>query len=171
MMGMLRAGGIDVLSDDERPADEDNPLGYFELRRVRSLAVDGSWLESARGRAIKVVSPLLQHLPRHLHYRVLFMQRDLDEVLESQERVLEHRGLPRRPADPGLRAQFVAHLAVVLRMLRADPAFDALEVPHGDLMRSPDATVARVALFLGSAVDAAAMCRCIDPALHRVRRG
>jgi hypothetical protein len=55
MMQMLEAGGLPILSDDARKADESNPEGYREMERVKELARggDASWLRKARGRAIK----------------------------------------------------------------------------------------------------------------------
>lgn len=171
MMNMLGAGGIELVTDGVRQPDVDNPRGYFELERVKSLAADTAWLSSARGKAVKVISALLQHLPSAHRYKVLFMRRDLDEVLESQARMLEHRGVPRAPSgDAALRADFVAHLEATARLLRGSDAFDVLDVSYAELLDAPVAEVARVASFLGSGVDRAAMRACVDPALHRIRR-
>lgn len=87
MMQMLLEGGMPVLRDAGRPADEHDPRGYLEYRKVRSLKDDCSWLHDADGRAIKVVSQLLYYLPADFEYRDIFMRRDLDEVLQSQEKM------------------------------------------------------------------------------------
>ncbi len=42
MMAMLEAGGVDILTDCLREADEDNPKGYFEFEPVKQLAQDRS---------------------------------------------------------------------------------------------------------------------------------
>src|SRR4051812_40928374 len=78
MCQMLANGGIEVLTDNIRTADPDNPRGYYELEKVKQIKHDASWLPDARGRAFKMVSQLLYDLPRTERYRVLFMQRDLD---------------------------------------------------------------------------------------------
>ena len=170
MMSMLRAGGIEILSDGVRQPDVDNPHGYFELERVKSLATDSSWLESARGKAIKVISVLLEHLPRALGYKVLFMRRELDEVLESQARMLDHRGVVRRPPDPRLREEFAVHLAATERLLRGGSAFAVLDVSYQALTAAAAPEIDRVARFLGAELDRAAMIGCVDPSLHRCRR-
>jgi hypothetical protein len=171
MMNMLRAGGVELLTDGVRAPDVDNPTGYFELERVRSLAKDCDWLDLARGKALKVISALLRHLPATHAYKVLFLQRDLDEVLASQALMLEHRGIPRDPrGDGALRAEFAAHLLATERLLRETPAFDALDVSHAALFESPTAELERIARFLGRGLDVAAMRACIDPALYRSRR-
>jgi len=171
MMNMLRAGGLEIMTDGVRQPDVDNPLGYFELERVKSLATDSAWLGSARGKAIKVISALLQHLPKAHQYKVVFMRRDLDEILESQARMLEHRGRPRDPSEARLRMDFTAHLAAIGGLLRGDAAFEVHDVSYLHLVESPEAETARVASLLGRDLDRVAMRRCIDPALYRVRRG
>ncbi len=75
MMQMLDAGGIDLVTDGLRAADESNPLGYMEYERVKDLedAEDKAWLHDARGRAVKVIAFLLEHLPATYNYKVVFM--------------------------------------------------------------------------------------------------
>src|SRR5437764_1475845 len=86
MMQMLDNGGIEVLTDGVRAADTDNPRGYYELEKVKRLKQDASWLPQARGKVFKMVSQLLYDLPASEAYRVLFMERDFDEMLRSQEK-------------------------------------------------------------------------------------
>lgn len=170
MMNMLQAGGVDLLTDDLRGPDLDNPLGYFEFDRVRSLAKDSAWIETARGKAIKVISPLIQHLPAKFRYQIVFMRRDLDEVIASQARMLEHRGMFHDPAgDDALRAEFVAHLSQIESLLRGSPFFQVHDVSYSALVRSSALEVDRLSLFLGRDLNVAAMSACVDPALYRNR--
>ena len=170
MMRLLQAGGVELVTDGVRGPDVDNPGGYFELERVRFLAHDSAWLFAARGKAIKVISALLRHLPADHRYRVLLLRRDLDEVLASQAQMLERRGVPRDPAeDLTLRADFAAHLAATQRLLHSSDAFDAHEVSYAGLLESPAAELERVATFLCRDLDLSAMRACIDPALYRAR--
>ena len=94
LMQMLAAGGMDILSDGLREADEDNPRGYLEFEPVKNLLNDSKWLFEARGKAVKIVAPLLAALPPGLPCRVILSERDLDEVLDSQERMLARRNQP-----------------------------------------------------------------------------
>ncbi|MEJ2312995.1 MAG: hypothetical protein P8Y11_11410, partial [Gemmatimonadales bacterium] len=86
MMQMLASGGMPIVSDYLRQADESNPQGYYELESVKELDKGGdtSWLRAARGRVVKIIAYLLKYLPKDLNYKVVFMQRDLTEVLASQ---------------------------------------------------------------------------------------
>src|ERR1700757_2956947 len=85
MMQMLDQGGVEVVTDHVRTADTDNPRGYYEYEQVKKIKQDTSWLPATRGKAFKMVSQLLYDLPAGERYRVVFMERDLDEVLVSQE--------------------------------------------------------------------------------------
>src|SRR5205809_5271301 len=86
MMQLLHAGGIPALTDHIRAPDTDNPRGYFEFERVKKVKEDAAWLPDARGKVVKMVSQLLYDLPATERYRVVFMERDLEEVLASQEK-------------------------------------------------------------------------------------
>src|SRR5450755_3042034 len=88
MMQMLENGGVEVVTDRIRSADTDNPKGYYEFEQVKTIKRDTSWLPAIRGKAVKMVSQLLYDLPSCESYRIIFMERDLDETLLSQEKML-----------------------------------------------------------------------------------
>ena len=92
MMKMLEAGGMELLTDEIRTADADNPKGYYEFERVKQIELDAEWLEDSRGKAVKMIAALLKHLPPDYDYEIIFMRRDIREVLASQRRMLVHRG-------------------------------------------------------------------------------
>jgi hypothetical protein len=170
LMRMLAAGGIELVVDGARPADTDNPLGYFELERVKRLDrdPDRSWLRGARGKALKVVSPLLRHLPREQRYRVVLMLRSLDEVIASQNQMLERRGEPNPVDDARTRELYTQHLDEVRRMLDARPEIEWIELRHDEAIADPRASARRLRAFLGTG-DADSMARAVDPSLHRNR--
>jgi hypothetical protein len=173
MMQMLGAGGLSLLTDGTRAADASNPSGYFELESVTRLdaAAARALVAAGRGKAVKIVSPLLHHLPDPGPYRVVFMRRDLDEVLDSQDRMLARRGEAVVDGESaGLRPRFEQHLEDVRAMLARRPCFDTLEVEHRDVLRDPRAAAGRVARFLGTPLDVDRMAAAVNPALHRSRR-
>jgi len=171
-MKMLQAGGLDVLTDDVRQADEDNPEGYFELERVKELASfnDASWLHEARGKVIKIISYLLQHLPDDLKYRVVFMNRDLGEVLASQSRMLQRRGEKVTTPPEEMLQLYVDHLVKIRTILRLRPCFEVLEVPYDATVQDPMQTATRMRLFIGRPLDTDRMARAVNPQLYRNRR-
>lgn len=103
-MQMLAAGGVEPFTDGERTADESNPRGYLELEAVKQLKKDASWVPSARGKAVKVISHLMAELPRDETYRAVFVERDMDEILTSQEKMLERLGRPPRARSSARRS-------------------------------------------------------------------
>ncbi len=173
MMRMLEAGGVTPLDDGRRAADDSNPRGYFEFEPVKDLETakgDVPWLPTARGKAVKIISFLLTWLPEHYNYQVIFMQRDLEEVLASQQQMLERRGTASGPATSSRsREMFASHLTQVERFMEARACFTTLYVPYRDAVADPEATAVAVARFLGRPLDTAAMARAVDTALYRNR--
>jgi hypothetical protein len=169
MMQMLEAGGIAVVTDHERVPDADNPRGYREFERVKKIKQDASWLPEIRGKAVKMVSQLLYDLPPTEHYRVLFMDRDLDEVLASQEKMLARLGQAAAPRQEMARA-FTLHLARLRSWLADQPHLRVLAVRYADLIAHPLAEAARVSGFLEGRLDVAAAVRAVDPSLYRNRK-
>ena len=168
MMQLLAAAGRETLSDAKRAADEDNPLGYFELEKTLELAKDVSWLPGARGKAVKIVAQLLPMLPRNEHYQVIFMQRDLNEVIASQRAMLARRGvLGASLGEAELATTFADQLERVHRHLEGRREFRELLVDYGELVSDPVAAVERVADFVGAPFDRAAAARSVRPELRR----
>jgi len=174
VMRMIRAGGLETVSDGVRAGDGDNPHGYFEHERVKSLAVEAEehWLRSCRGRALKVVSPLLRHLPRGLSYQVIFIERDLDEVLESQERMLRNRGVQEEHGSTAaLREAFVREIQAVRLFLARTPNFRTLFLSFVEVLDSPAAAAGKINAFLGGGLDETAMAAGVDRSLrNRLRK-
>jgi len=172
LMQMLAAGGMPVLSDELRTADDDNPRGYLEYEPVKRLLKDSSWLHEARGKAIKIVAPLLTALPPDLPCRVVLIERDLDEVLDSQDRMLLHsnRSVDATPdRRRALRAEYRRILDRVKSMLARRPLTQLLVLDYASAVADPPKAAKALGDFLGARLDAAKMTAAVDPALHRNR--
>ena len=170
-MKMLEAGGLEVTVDGVRTADDDNPKGYYEDERVKDLAKmeDRSWLRRSRGKAIKVISFLLKDLPADNNYKVVFMERDLSEVLRSQQKMLEHREEESGPEDEKMREVYVEHLRHVRFMVGYRRHLDTLFVSYREVLADPEPHARRLDEFLGGGLDWRAMAEVVDPALYRNR--
>jgi len=172
LMQMLAAGGMTALSDGLRAADEDNPRGYFELEPVKKLLTDAKWLCEARGKAIKIVAPLLAALPPGLACRAILCERDLEEVLDSQERMLVRRNQP-AAATPErrrmLKDEYARMLGRVKAMLAGRPGTQLLAIEHRDAISNALAAAGRVNDFLGGGLDVGKMAAAIEPRLYRNR--
>ena len=171
MMQMLEAGGILPLTDRKRRADEDNPRGYYEYEKAKSLARDSSWVHDARGKAVKIVAQLLPHLPVQdgLEYRIIFMTRDLDEVVRSQRTMLRRQGKDGgRLPDEQLKQTFSRQMNQVKRML-ALKRIPIHFVDYGRCINEPGAVAGEIDAFLGGVLDQESMTGVVDPALWRQR--
>jgi hypothetical protein len=171
VMKMLEAGGLSLLTDGLRTADEDNPKGYFEVERVKNLAreSDKSWLAEARGKGIKVISYLLKSLPPSFNYRVVFIRREMEEVLASQRKMLARRGEAEETPPERMRALFDDDLWRAGYQLRHRPEFETLELHYSAVLARPLEQARRLAAFLGGGLDAEAMAAAVDPQLYRNR--
>lgn len=167
VMQMLAAGGLAVLGDDLRVADADNPRGYLEYEKVKFLERDATWLPEAEGKAIKVISFLLPKLPSHLEYRVIFVRRNLTEVLRSQEKMLERRGQPPGPPAEIMAQHFLKHLQTVEQWLSQQSNTQVLHCDHSQIMQSPSLTAGAIQEFLKLSLNIEKMAACVDPELHR----
>ena len=170
MMKMLQAGGLPLLTDEIRTADEDNPKGYFELERVKQLKEDSAWLDEAKGKVVKVISQLLFDLPPTHQYKVIFMRRRLEEVLSSQKQMLLRRGKfdPAVPEET-LRATFLKHLDTVTEWMRMQKHVDVLYVSYNRMLEEAGPFVDRINTFLGGKLDVEAMRAVVDRNLYRQR--
>lgn len=173
MMRMLDTGGLEILTDNQRTADEDNPRGYFEFEPVKDMdrTDDLSWLEQARGKVVKIVSPLLRYLPTEgYRYRVLFMRRHLREILASQAKMLERRNEPHDPAeDDALFAYYVTHIDEVMEYLAEQPCFETEYFFFREMLGQPADQAHRVNEFLGLSMDEQAMASAVEKKLYRNR--
>lgn len=171
MMKMLEAGGLTLLTDGQREADEDNLGGYYEFEQVKKVAQDASWLELARGKAVKVISRLLYELPKTYNYRVIFMQRHLDEVLASQQQMLVRRGrADGGEGDAELKKLFQKHLDEIGKWLGEQANFAVLYVNYNAMLSQPGLKVQEVVRFLGGGLDAGKMSAVVDQRLYRQRQ-
>jgi hypothetical protein len=171
MMKMLEAGGLSILTDNVRTADTDNLGGYYEFERVKALYKgDIAWLPSAQGKVVKVISTLLPNLPSNYQYRILFMRRDMAEVLASQKKMLVNRGEdPDKFNDAQIAAIFEKNLRQVEEWLHSNPNVKWMDVNYNQLLREPEPLVAKVNEFFGGNLETSVMMGAINPDLYRQR--
>lgn len=172
MMKMLEAVGLEPVTDGIRTADKDNPKGYYELERVKTLDKPGdkSWVAEHKGKVIKVISFLLKDLPSNVNYKVIFMRRSLAEVLVSQNKMLEHRGESNPVEDEKMHRNFEMHLRKVDYQLKTEPNMEVLYVDYKNALENPHFEAKRIAEFLGGGVSAEKMAEVADPNLYRNRK-
>jgi len=171
MMKLLEAGGIPVLIDGIRTADDDNPKGYYEFERVKQLPDgDDAWLADAQGKVVKLISALLYHLPSHYTYHIVFMRRRMEEILRSQQKMLVNRDESTDKVDDAeLTFLFQKHLLKTEAWLIDQPNIEVLYVDYNQMLLDPTGFVPQINEFLGSTLDETAMLQVVDPTLYRNR--
>ena len=172
MMRMLDAGGLEVLTDGEREADIDNPNGYYELERIKDLEkeTDKSYLRAGRGKVVKAISFLLKDLPDENDYRVIFLRRDLDEVLASQEKMIARLDQGDTSADEEAMKEAYRNDIVRCRLhCKKLPNFELLEVHYKQTIEDPAGAAREVNAFLGGHLDEERMRGAVDGSLYRNR--
>jgi hypothetical protein len=169
MMKMLEAGGIPPLTDQIRAADSDNPKGYYEFERVKKLDKgDTAWLPDAQDKTVKVISALLKHLPEDYNYRVIFMCRNIEEILASQKKMLINRGEPTdKVSDEELTHMFDKHLKTVMDWMAVQPNVDVIYVSYNEILQDPTEPAQKINQFLGNTLNVEKMVSVVDPKLHR----
>jgi Sulfotransferase domain len=170
MMQMIKEGGIPVLTDDLRAPDQNNPRGYLEYEKVKALKKDNTWVPEAEGKAVKVISHLIYELPTDLHYKVVFMVRNLDEVIASQSSMLDRMGRHGAPVtNVELKRVFQKHLEQIKDWIGKNKSFEVLFVDHHDLVTNPAKEVERINEFFGGKLDTSKMVAMVDEKLYRER--
>lgn len=171
MMKMLEAGGLKPFTDNIRKADDDNPKGYYEYERVKQLDKDKSWLPEAKGKTIKIISMLLKYLPHGYEYKVIFMQRNMEEILASQARMLIRRGKNNSSVtDDELSKKFNLHLKNTEEWLAAQPNFEVMYLKYHEVIQNARDNCLKINEFLGNKFDVKQMVGTIDKTLYRNRR-
>lgn len=169
MMRMLEAGGMDVVVDNIRQPDEDNPKGYYEFEQVKKIKEDAAFLDHAYGKAFKVISMLLYDLPKEKKYKTIFMRRELTEILASQRIMLHRHGKSVQSDDADIGRIFAKHLHDITAWLAKQNNMEVLYVSYNEMMTRPRTNVEAVNRFLGNHLDVAKMVAVIDHTLYRNR--
>ena len=172
VMSMLEAGGLPLLTDDVREADEDNPKGYFELEKVKDLAEaeDKSWLKDARGKAVKVISHLLKELPEENFYRIIFARRNLQEIVTSQNIMLKRQAEANPVEDAKAMELYRKHIVNVRFLVRRTANLEMLELAYTEALDDPENAAEQINRFLGGKLSTKAMSTVVDRRLYRNRK-
>ena len=170
MMQILKAGGVPLMTDGLREADEDNPEGYWEWEAIKKLPKDPRLIEQAEGKAVKVISALLPSLPGKHRYTVIYMVRPTEQVVNSQWAMLSRQGTQPKSEKKHLIEVQEHHSRQIREVLKKSERVTLLEVSYPDLVADPAATIAKVADFLGDRFhNTPRVAAVVRPKLHRQR--
>jgi predicted AlkP superfamily phosphohydrolase/phosphomutase/tetratricopeptide (TPR) repeat protein len=172
MMQMLVAGGIEVVSDGMREADTDNPKGYFEWEAIKQIGEKPELLDDddLQGKAIKVISMLLEEMPRNHKYKVIFMMRPVKEIAVSQTKMIERLGTEgAKVEETRLVRELARHRAEAVHWLEGAENVDHLLVSYPALVSDPGKSISEIVEFLRDdyVIDPKGMITAIDGSLYR----
>ena len=166
MMQMLDYGGMDCLVDGKREADESNPKGYYEYEPVMSIYKDNSWMDKAQNKTVKIVAPLLNKIDEQYRYKIIFMTRDLNEILKSQQKMI---GKIEDVFPVKLYNKFQKLLSNIEVWKKKEPGVELIYLDYKDVLENPESTVKSIERFLGVPLNQSAMINCIDKKLYRTK--
>ena len=169
MMTMLEAGGMDVAVDNIREADEDNPKGYYELEKVKEIKNDYSWLDNVQGKVVKMVSMLLYELPSTRDYNIIFMKRDIGEILASQRTMLQRKGNRSDINDEEMGKLFNRHLKEIENWLAGQKNMRVSYINYKNVIEDPRKIAQVINHFLNKALNIEKMVETVDRSLYRQR--
>lgn len=170
MMKMLEAGGLKVVTDEIRKADEDNPRGYYEFEKVKKIKEDSSWLEDIKGKVVKMVSMLLYDLPSSQTYRIILMRREMEEILSSQTKMLERQGKEKvNLTDEEMGIRLKNHVDEITNWLDRQDNIELLSINYNDMIKDPVSNAKIVNQFIGNNLDEEKMVGVVDKSLYRNR--
>ena len=171
MMQMLEAGGMPIVTDHIRKADEDNPRGYYEFEKVKKIKEDSSWLDNCHGKAFKMVSALLYYLPKDKRYKVIFMKRKMEEMLASQNVMLKRLGQEvGRIGDNEIAEKFEKHLQKIEECLSKQSSIDVLYINYNEVIQNPHENTRLVSRFLDGRLNPDKMAGIVEKSLYRHRK-
>jgi len=172
MMKMLESAGLEILTDNLRTADENNPKGYYEYEKVKKLKEgDFDWLAIAQGKVVKIVSALLEYLPNRYQYMIIFMRRNMDEVLSSQRQMMVRDGVQDdKVPDEKLAGLYGDHLKKIETWLEQQPNMRTLYISYNHILLDPEPDLNQINQFLGENLDIKLMLKVVDQNLYRERR-
>jgi len=163
MMQILEKAGLEIMSDGIRQKDESNPEGYYELEAVKGIVKDNFFLKMAEGKVIKIVAPLPMFMDKTLSYKAVFMRRNLDEVLRSQEVMLNKDQTAEREK---FRKIFEGHIEKTLQYFETNK-IPYLEIQHRNLIQEPENEIEKLAKFLDLSVSLESLVGVVNPNLYR----
>ena len=170
MMQILHSAGIDVFIDNIRQPDVSNPNGYFEHQLVKTIEQDSSWVNNVRGKAIKIVSPLIKYLPENINYKIIFMERDLSEIIQSQEKMMLENESSDNQVNPNiLKKLFIKDLQQVKAWINHQPNIKVIFISYRNIVNEFDKVVSRLEEFLNISIDQEKTRLIIDKSLYRTK--
>jgi hypothetical protein len=167
LMQALQAGGLSVAQDGIRKPDENNPKGYLEVESIiDKLRDDPEFVFNFEEKVLKVIAFGLQYLPRG-NYKVVYMDRNIEEVLDSMEKMMDAKDKERA----GTKLAFIKLNEKTKTDISQRDDMDVLFVNYNEILSDPAEQLGKVHRFFGDKnLDLAKMLEAVDSQLYRQKR-
>lgn len=166
LMQMLVNGGMEAFVDDSRDIDENNPNGYFEHSLVKNLSLNSNWMQLTDHKLIKIVAPVIMNIPLNYKYKVVFVERSVDEVAQSQTKMLSRVG-SNEAVMPNLEKELNASLQKTKDWLDKRSNVEVLYVNHADIINAPNQAAEQINRFYNFKLDTNQMANSVNKNLYR----
>ena len=163
IMQMLEAGGVQVMKSDHKPADIHNPKGYYELSEAQLLAQGAGFLKHCTGKAVKVYAHFLPHLPPDYNYKIIYIHRDVYEIIKSQNIMGGNTGAAHFSTAQALENR----REKALGWIRQTPGISLLELDYREVVNHPEIHAESIASFMESELNIHDMTMAVDKSLYR----
>jgi hypothetical protein len=160
LMQILHSGKIPVSFDESRPADSHNPRGYFELEggKIINKIMNGTFpFERCRGSFIKITSYGLKYLPVG-RYKIIYSERDIEEVLDSMEKMIGGRDDKRDET----RKSLLRLNNMIKREIHKREDIGVLTLSYNRIIKNPRNNMTKILDFLGLTYDGVDVQKMID---------
>lgn len=125
-------------------------------------------MKDAVGKVVKIISHLLTELPAQYKYKIIFMERDLDEVLMSQQKMLVRDGKAKEGTiNLKLVNAFKQNLERIKNWAPKQQHVEIVYVSHKNMINNPMEELRKVRDFLGADLNIDEMAKVVDKSLHR----
>ena len=165
MMQILEKSSLEILTDGIRQKDNNNPEGYFELDAVKGIVKDNSFLKSAKGKVVKIVAPLPIFIDKSLSYRVIFMRREIEEILRSQEIMLNKDQQAEREKFAAI---YETHIQKTHQFFVSNN-IPYLDILYKKLIQNPKNELDKIITFLQIDANWQDLDSAVNPSLYRNR--
>ena len=126
-------------------------------------------MPEAKGKAVKIIAQLIPFLPSQFNYRVIFMERDISEVLASQRKMLQRQGKSGGNLSDVQLHQIFERQVLEVKGVLAQRNIPTLDVAYSDALQRPMEIAEKIRGFLRADLDVCAMAAAIAPNLRHQR--
>ena len=169
LMQILYNGGYPVAADKKRPADENNPKGYYELeggKIINKLIQNQFSFDEYKGKIIKITAYGLKYLPT-ADYNIIYSERNIEEILDSMEKMAQITDENRNET----KEVFLKLNSFIKKQIKERSDCNVLFVNYNRILEDPDQHIKEIHDFLNQQeADLKSMIKTVDKKLYRNRK-